>query len=253
MIFLAILFALSILVIEYTIARKLLENRDSMPIYAGGFIAVLFISVVDGLLFTMGLTKKVDVTATYLGLCLPSGLLMLAFAAMLLSDVRKMAQDSPKKIIEIGDDRKPHMLASGIWGAVTASVFYGFFAAGAGIYMLLAVTLKFNAGFASMFGAALAFLAVWGFNSQYPKRLRAELIGSGVLTAKTQTYEGGDRKAGTVSARDKGNILCYGGVLVAFLVYCFTRSTTIATVLLFLGVLASLPYYRRDVKERRNR
>ena len=80
MIFLAILFALSILVIEYTIAQKFLEKDASILVYAGGIVVVLFIAIIDGLLFTMGLTEKVDVTATYLGLCLPSGLLLLAFA-----------------------------------------------------------------------------------------------------------------------------------------------------------------------------
>ena len=83
MIFLAILFALSILVIEYTIAQKFLEKDASILVYAGGIVVVLFIAIIDGLLFTMGLTEKVDVTATYLGLCLPSGLLLLSFARML--------------------------------------------------------------------------------------------------------------------------------------------------------------------------
>lgn len=58
MVFLAILFALSILVIEYTIAQKFLEKDASILVYAGGIVVVLFIAIIDGLLFTMGLTKK---------------------------------------------------------------------------------------------------------------------------------------------------------------------------------------------------
>ena len=193
MIFLAILFALSILVIEYTIAQKFLEKDASILVYAGGIVVVLFIAIIDGLLFTMGLTEKVDVTATYLGLCLPSGLL------------------------------------------------------------LLAVALKFNGGISSLVGAAAALIVVLLINSQYPKRLRSELIEGNVISEDTQTYQGEERRNGSISARDKGNILCYGGVLLAFLIYCFSRNTTIATVVLFLGVMASLPYYRKDTKERNNR
>ena len=114
MIFLAILFALSILVIEYTIAQKFLEKDASILVYAGGIVVVLFIAIIDGLLFTMGLTEKVDVTATYLGLCLPSGLLLLAFARMLFGVIKKMAQENPKKIIEIGNEKKPRMLPTNI-------------------------------------------------------------------------------------------------------------------------------------------
>ena len=44
MIFLAILFALSILVIEYTIAQKFLA---SIQVYAGGIVVVLFIAIID--------------------------------------------------------------------------------------------------------------------------------------------------------------------------------------------------------------
>ena len=115
MIFLAILFALSILVIEYTIAQKFLEKDASILVYAGGIVVVLFIAIIDGLLFTMGLTEKGDVTATYLGLCLPSGLLLLAFARMLFGVIKKMAQENPKKIIEIGNEKKPRMLPTNIW------------------------------------------------------------------------------------------------------------------------------------------
>ena len=100
MIFLAILFALSILVIEYTIAQKFLEKDASIQVYAGGIVVVLFIAIIDGLLFTMGLTEKVDVTATYLGLCLPSGLLLLAFARMLFGVIKKMAQENSKSAMK---------------------------------------------------------------------------------------------------------------------------------------------------------
>ena len=123
MIFLAILFALSILVIEYTIAQKFLEKDASILVYAGGIVVVLFIAIIDGLLFTMGLTEKVDVTATYLGLCLPSGLLLLAFARMLFGVIKKMAQENPKKIIEIGNEKKPRMLPTNIWGVSMAAFF----------------------------------------------------------------------------------------------------------------------------------
>ena len=253
MIFLAILFALSILVIEYTIAQKFLEKDASILVYAGGIVVVLFIAIIDGLLFTMGLTEKVDVTATYLGLCLPSGLLLLAFARMLFGVIKKMAQENPKKIIEIGNEKKPRMLPTNIWGVSMAAIFYGFFATAAGICMLLAVALKFNGGISSLVGAAAALIAVLLINSQYPKRLRSELIEGNVISEDTQTYQGEERRNGSISAKDKGDILCYVGVLLAFLIYCFSRNTTIAAVVLFLGVMASLPYYRKDTKERNNR
>ena len=253
MIFLAILFALSILVIEYTIAQKFLEKDASILVYAGGIVVVLFIAIIDGLLFTMGLTEKVDVTATYLGLCLPSGLLLLSFARMLFGVIKKMAQENPKKIIEIGNEKKPRMLPTNIWGVSMVAIFYGFFATAAGICMLLAVALKFNGGISSLAGAAAALIAVLLINSQYPKRLRSELIEGNVISEDTQTYQGEERRKGSISAKDKGDILCYGGVLLAFLIYCFSRNTTIATVVLFLGVMASLPYYRKDTKERNNR
>ena len=214
MIFLAILFALSILVIEYTIAQKFLEKDASILVYAGGIVVVLFIAIIDGLLFTMGLTEKVDVTATYLGLCLPSGLLLLAFARMLFGVIKKMAQENPKKIIEIGNEKKPRMLPTNIWGVSMAAIFYGFFATVAGICMLLAVALKFNGGISSLVGAVAALIVVLLINSQYPKRLRSELIEGNVISEDTQTYQGEERRNGSISARDKGNILCYGGVLL---------------------------------------
>lgn len=194
MIFLAILFALSILVIEYTIAQKFLEKDASILVYAGGIVVVLFTAIIDGLLFTMGLTEKVDVTATYLGLCLPSGLLLLAFARMLFGVIKKMAQENPKKIIEIGNEKKPRMLPTNIWGISMAAISYGFFATAAGICMLLAVALKFNGGTSSLVGAAAALIAVLLINSQYPKRLRSELIEGNVISEDTQTYQGEERE-----------------------------------------------------------
>ena len=119
--------------------------------------------------------------------------------------------------------------------------------------MFFAVALKFNGGISSLVGAVTALIAVLLINSQYPKRLRSELIEGNVISEDTQTYQGEERRKGSISARDKGDILCYGGVLLAFLIYCFSRNTTIATVVLFLGVMASLPYYRKDTKERNNR
>ena len=172
---------------------------------------------------------------------------------MLFGVIKKMAQENPKKIIEIGNEKKPRMLPTNIWGVSMVAIFYGFFATAAGICMLLAVALKFNGGISSLVGAAAALIAVLLINSQYPKRLRSELIEGNVISEDTQTYQGEERRKGSISAKDKGDILCYGGVLLAFLIYCFSRNTTIAAVVLFLGVMASLPYYRKDTKERNNR
>ena len=145
------------------------------------------------------------------------------------------------------------MLPTNIWGVSMVAIFFVFFATAAGICMLLAVALKFNGGISSLVGAAAALIAVLLINSQYPPRLRSELIEGNVISEDTQTYQGEERRNGSISAKDKGDILCYGGVLLAFLIYCFSRNTTIAAVVLFLGVMASLPYYRKDTKERNNR
>ena len=56
--------------------------------------------------------------------------------------------------------------------------------------MLLAVALKFNGGISSLVGAAAALIAVLLINSQYPKRLRSELIEGNVISEDTQTYQG---------------------------------------------------------------
>ena len=133
--------------------------------------------------------------------------------------IKKMAQENPKKIIEIGNEKKPRMLPTNIWGVSMVAIFYGFFATAAGICMLLAVALKFNGGISSLAGAAAALIAVLLINSQYPKRLRSELIEGNVISEDTQTYQGEERRKGSISAKDKGDILCYGGVLLAFLIY----------------------------------
>ena len=74
MIFLAILFALIILVMLLNIQlRKKISRKASILVYAGGIVVVLFIAIIDEL-FTMGLTGKVDVTQPILASCLPSGL-----------------------------------------------------------------------------------------------------------------------------------------------------------------------------------